>query len=200
MKRHALCFAALALASLVAACAPATPTRFYTLSGLPTPPRDTGGLAAGRFVGVGPIALPAYLDRPQIVTRTAANQAHLAESDNWVEPLATMVPRVLVDNLALLLGTDDVVVLPQQRDIRFAYQVQIDVNRFDVDSSGRAILDARWYVLADDTGNVTASGRSTITEPASDPGDYAEVAAAMSRALGAMSQEIATAILAKPRK
>ena len=111
-----------------------------------------------------------------------------------------MVPRVLADNLALLLGTDDVVILPQQRDIRFAYQVQVDVNRFDVDGSGRAILDARWYVLADDTGKVTASGRSTITEPASDPGDYAEVAAAMSRALGAMSEEIAAAILAKPRK
>ncbi len=70
------------------------------------------------------------------------------------------------------------VILPQQRAIPFAYQVQVDVNRFDVDSSGRAILDARWYVLADDTEKVTASGRSTITEPASDPGDYAEVAAA----------------------
>jgi uncharacterized protein len=199
MKWRTLCCVALVAASLVAACASGTPTRFYTLSGLPTPPHEAG-LAAGRSVGVGPVVLPAYLDRPQIVTRTAANQAHLAESDNWVEPLATMVPRVLTDNLALLLGTDDVVVLPQQRAIRFAYQVQVDVNRFDVDGSGRAILDARWYVLADDTGNVTASGRSTITEPASDPGDYAEVAAAMSRALGAMSHEIAAAILAKSRK
>ncbi len=111
-----------------------------------------------------------------------------------------MVPRVLADNLSQLLGTDDVVVLPQQRAIRFAYQVQVDVSRFDVDRDGRAMLDARWYVLADDAGAVVANGRSTIAEPASDPGNYAEVAAAMSRALGAMSQEIAAAILAKPRK
>lgn len=187
----------LALWLIAAGCADTQPTRFYTLSGLHTPPDASLALQPGQVVGVGPVSLPEYLDRQQLVTRSAANQVRIADFDSWIEPLSSMVPRILTDNLSVLLGTDDVITIPQRRAVRYAYQVEVDVSRFDFDATGRAVLDARWYLFGarDD---LLESGRATLSEPAA-AGDYAAVAAAMSRALGALSEQLAAAILTQAR-
>ena len=109
-----------------------------------------------------------------------------------------MFARVLAENLALLLGTDDVLMLPQRRDVTLDRQVEVDVTRFDVDNAGNAVLDARWWVYGRDGDKLLRSGRSTISEPAA-VGDYTAAAAALSRALGAMSKEIAQAIAVQAR-
>jgi uncharacterized lipoprotein YmbA len=109
-----------------------------------------------------------------------------------------MFARVLAENLALLLGTDDVLILPQRRDFALDRQVEVDVTQFDVDADGNAVLDARWWVYGRNADKLLRSGRSTISEPAA-AGDHASAAAALSRALGAMSEEIATAITEKTR-
>jgi uncharacterized lipoprotein YmbA len=177
----------------LAGCADSQPTRFYTLSGLAAESGEAlPALAPDLTVGVGPVTLPPYLDRPQLVTRAGSNRMILADFDSWAEPLQGLFARVLADNLALLLGTDDVVLLPQRRPMPLNYQVEVDVTRFDVDTAGNANLDARWW-LYDRRERLLRSGRSTITEPAQ-VGDYAAAAAALSRALGAMSTEIARAI------
>jgi uncharacterized lipoprotein YmbA len=178
----------------LAGCAQSQPTRFYTLSGLAAEAGETLPAPAPDItVGVGPVTLPAYLDRPQLVTRAGSNRMVLADFDSWAEPLDGLFARVLADNLALLLGTDDVLLLPQRRPTPLDYQVEVDVTRFDVDAGGNANLDARWWVYGRRGESLLQSGRSTITE-AAPPGDHAAAAAALSRALGAMSTEIAEAI------
>jgi uncharacterized protein len=149
-------------------------------------------------LGVGPVTLPPYLDRPQLVTRAGSNRVVLADFDSWAEPLDGLFARVLAENLAFLLGTDDVLLLPQRRPVPLDYQVEVDVTRFDVDTSGNAALDARWWVLDRDGEKLLRSGRSTITEPTS-VGDYSAAAAALSRALGAMSEEIGQAVADQAR-
>ena len=139
-----------------------------------------------------------HLDRPQLVTRAGGNQMVLADLDSWVEPLQGMFARVLGENLALLLGTDDVLMLPQRRDVTLDRQVEVDVTRFDVDDAGNAVLDARWWVYGRNGEKLLRSGRSTISEPAA-AGDYTSTAAALSRALGAISEEIAQAIADQAR-
>jgi hypothetical protein len=195
-------FAALAAgaASLaLASCADSQPTRFYTLAAMPDAPGEAmPALPPDLSVGIGPVTLPPYLDRPQLVTRAGSNRAVLAEFDSWVEPLQGMFARVLAENLALLLGTDDVLMLPQRRALALDYQVEVDVTRFDVDTSGSAVLDARWWVLGRDGERLLRSGRSTISEP-TQAGDYTAAAGALSRALGAMSLEIAQAIADQAR-
>ena len=74
---------------------------------------------------------------------------------------------MLGENLALLLGTDDVLLLPQNRDFALDRQVEVDVTRFDVDNVGNAVLDAKWWVYGRDGDKLLRSGRSTISEPAS---------------------------------
>jgi uncharacterized lipoprotein YmbA len=67
------------------------------------------------------------------------------------------------------------------------------VSRFDVDSSGHAVLDARWWILGQRGEKVLWNARSTVVEPTT-PGDQAAGAQALSRAVGQMSREIAGAI------
>jgi uncharacterized lipoprotein YmbA len=183
---------AAALLLVIAGCSQSPPTEFYTLSGMQLPP---GGLSAPRtVVGIGPVTLPDYLDRPQIVTRASGNRVILASFHSWVEPVDGMFTRVLVGNISSLLATDNVVTLPQRRLMPLDYQVEIDVTRFDADLSGRAVLDARWRVFGKDGDRLVEEGRSTIVEPVAEPGSYEAIVAAMSKALARMSSTIAGAI------
>jgi uncharacterized lipoprotein YmbA len=186
--------AVLAAGLTLAGCADSQPTRYYTLAALPEARRAAMPAEPSDLtVGVGPVTLPPYLDRPQLVTRSGDNRLVLADIDSWVEPLQGMFARVLAENLALLLGTDDVLMLPGRRDFALDRQVEVDVTRFDVDAAGNAVLDARWWVYGRGGEKLLRSGRSTISEPAT-VGDYTSAAAALSRALGAISEEIAQAI------
>jgi uncharacterized protein len=198
MRRPArsLALATVAAGLLLAGCAVTTPTRFYTLSSLLAAPGEATKAAPHELaVGVGPVTLPEYLNRPQIVTRTGSNRVVLAEFDSWAEPLDGLFARVLTENLSLLLGTDDIVPLPLRRPIRLDYDVEVNVTRFDVDGAGNAVLDARWLIYRDVSGELVHSARSTIVEPAPTDDEATDVQA-LSQALGAMSREIAAAIAA----
>jgi uncharacterized lipoprotein YmbA len=181
-----------AAALLIVAGCESPPTEFYTLSNMQLPPGTSS--KPRTVVGVGPVTLPDYLDRPQIVTRASGNRMMLAAFDAWVEPMDGMFTRVLVENLSSLLATDNVVPLPQRRPTPLDYQVEVDVTRFDADLSGRAVLDARWKVFGKDGEPLIEEGRSTIVEPAVGPDSYEDIVAAMSRALAEMSNTIAGTI------
>ena len=177
---------------VVAGCSESPPTHFYTLSGMQLPP--AGANAPKTVVGVGPVTLPEYLDRPQIVTRASGNRVVLASFHSWVEPVDSMFTRVLVGNLSSLLATDNVITLPQRRPLALDYQVEVDVDRFDGDLTGRAVLDARWRVFGKDGEQLIGEGRSTIVQPAAEPDSYEALVAAMSQALAQMSRAIASTI------
>ena len=71
-----------AVGLLAAGCAQTPPSNFSTLSSLRSD--DTQGSGAdpeGPTIALGPVKLPQYLDRPQIVTRSSPNRVHLAEFD-----------------------------------------------------------------------------------------------------------------------
>ena len=191
--------AALAAGLLLASCAQSPPTRFYTLSSVLAAPSETG--AAGErdlAIGIGAVTLPEYLNRPQMVTRIGSNRVALSDLDSWIEPLQGLVARTLAENLALLLDTDDVLTLPQRRPFRPDYQVEVEITRFDADAAGNAVLDARWWVLGARAETELHSTRTTLVEPVP-AGDRTAAVAALSRALGALSQEIADVIAAEER-
>jgi uncharacterized lipoprotein YmbA len=186
--------AALAGALLLAACTAAAPTRFYTLSSLLAAPGEPAfEVPPDLSVSVGPVTLPEYLNRPQLVTRDGSNRVIIADFDNWIEPLDGMVARTLAENLSLLLGTDEVLAMPQRRPFQPNVQVGVDITRFDADTSGNAVLDARWWLLGARGDRVLVSNRSTLVEQGA-AGDRATGAQALSVALGRLSREIAAAI------
>ena len=115
------------------------------------PAADTRSPQSPAVVAVGPVTLPDYIDRPQIVTRKSAYQLELAAYDHWAAPLYDMLPRVLVEDVALRLPSDRVVAFPQIGDASFDYRIAVDVSRFDVDATGEATLAARWQLYARST-------------------------------------------------
>ena len=186
---------------LLAACAETSPTRFYTLSNVGTSPSASENAAANRLaVGVGPISLPQYLDRPQVVRRSGPNTFDLAGFDSWGEPLEDMFPRVVAENLSALLATDRVFVIPRRRLPTVDYQVEIEVLRFDAEVGGDAVLVARWEIF-DGDGKQLRLDKSTVSEPVAAPvvGDsYEPVVAAMSATVAAFSQQLAQTIQSLP--
>ena len=190
LQRTRLC-AGLAIAGLLLliGCTPSRPTQLYMLSKLTpaTVPNDSKPIR----LGVGPVDLPAYLDRPQMVTRNGANRITVAEFDQWAEPLETGLQRVLIEDLAHALATDGVETLPARRSMSLDHQIKVDVARFDANEAGLVILDARWKIFDGQGDRLMKSGRSIVRQHASAAGDYREIAAAMSRCIAIMSGEIA---------
>lgn len=188
MKRSVILFL-FVLAALAAGCAAARPTHFYTLSPAALSP---AAAPAGLSVSVGPVSVPALVDRPQMVLKTGPNRVFLAEFDRWASPLKSEIARVVAENLTALLGARQVTVFPRMTAAEASYRVAIDVLSFESVSGQAAALDAAWRVTSGKNGT-SLEGRTTVAEAAPDAG-YAALAAAHSRALGKLSQEIAAAI------
>lgn len=144
-------------------------------------------------VGVGPVTLPAYLDRSQVVTRVSANRLELSGENRWAEPLKSSFSRILAQNLATLLGTQQVVVYPWLRPPRIDYQVKVDVERFETNANGTSDLVASWKILDPATGTVLASSTTSVAEPI-DSKDEGAAAQSLSRAVAALSRQIATSL------
>jgi uncharacterized lipoprotein YmbA len=167
------------------------PTSFYLLSSL-----DPGEVVIGSdavSLGVGPVELPAHLDRPQIVTRAEGNRLELAEFHHWAEPLRDNLTRVLADDLSVLLGTDRVWTYPWRRAAEVDYRVRVEVERFAAGPDPEVHLRGRW-ILSDAGGRPLATRRSSLRVPVSSLSDYAAVVEAMSRSVEELAGQMAAAI------
>ncbi len=191
-------FAIAALLAL-AGCAGNAPSRFYFLSPLPEAGGPSGASTPDRdvAVGIGPVRLPEYLQRAQIVTRTGPNEFQLSEFNQWAGPLEAEFSRVLAENLSVLLPTYRVAVFPWARPYPAQYRVQVTVVRFEADASGEVGLVARWGILGKDGKDVLHT-QSSLRETGGRQ-DYQATVAAMSRALAGLSREIATALKTIPQ-
>ena len=194
MKPHTIVFALCAV-TMVSCLSPRRDnSRFFVLSPVGS---DPGSIASRQaLVGLGPIKMPAYLDRQEVVTRVAPNRLELSGEDRWAEPLDSNFTRVLAQDLASDLGTQRITFYPWYNTTLVDYQVKVNVYRFESDKDGRVELTAHWQVLSG-TGKLLVVRDSSYTETAK-PGDASDSAAAMSRALGRLSREIASAIEATP--
>jgi hypothetical protein len=189
MNRLATIIISCAVAALIAGCA-SSPSRFYTLSPSAAPASVP---PMGSAVSVGPVSVPAAVDRLQIVIRTGPNQVFIEEFDRWASPLKVDIARVVAGNLIVMLGTPQVTVFPTSSAADASYRVVIDVLRFESEPDRAATLDALWTISAAKGGQVRRS-RTTLIEPTQGAG-YAALVAAHSRALGRLSLEISAAIL-----
>jgi uncharacterized protein len=175
------------VAVLAAGCS-TTPSHFYTLSRTATP----GPTPSNLSVVVGPVSIPAIVDLPQIVVSTGPNQVSLNEFERWASPLQNNIARVVAENLVSILGTPRVSMFQQSLNAGADYHVAIEVQSFESAPGEAATLNAVWIVRRTRDGK-TDTGRTSVREPASEKG-YDALAAAHSRALGRMSQDIADVI------
>ena len=173
-------------------------SRFFTLTAIAQPGSVTTRASsnpAGVSIGIGPIRLPGYLDRQEIVTRVSQNRIDLSEYDRWAERLETNFTRVLAQNLSVLLNTDQLVFYPWELNRKPNYQVTIEMLRFESNTRGEVQLSARWEILDTNKRMPLQAGESGITRQPTAQSTDASVAA-LSEALGDLSREIANAVSA----
>jgi uncharacterized lipoprotein YmbA len=163
------------------------PSRYFVLH-----PVVPAGTPAGVSVGLGPVSLPGYLRRPELLTRASAAEVSPADVERWGEPLDEALPRVLGRDLALALGTLDVRAYPWFREAQPDVQITVDVERFEREGD-EAVVAARFEVRDLRAGGRAVARAAEHRAPAASA-DAAATVDALSAALGALAGELAAAV------
>jgi hypothetical protein len=179
------------VAFLLAACSSTPATQFYKLNSLPSGQQENPAALLGEeiAIGVGPVELPEFLDRPQIVTRKSQNQLEISEFHRWAASFPRDFSRVLAKNISTLLPTDRVAVYPWGDTFSPTYQIKLNVEQFDGQLGEQVFLRVIWSLVGQEEANELVVRKTLIEEPVLTD-DYEGLVAAQSNALATLSREI----------
>lgn len=181
----------LLLALLAGACTSPEPT-FYTLAASPGVPRSGGP----RLVELRDPGIAGYLDRSEIVRGETGYKLDLRPGERWGEPFASMLGRVLAEDLNQRLPGTTVFTAHGSLSPEPQAQVEVDVPTFDLRAGGRVVLRAQVAVTRTGRGGSASRTRSVqiVTTPAST--ETPALVAAMSHAVGQLADVIAAMLRA----
>lgn len=170
-------------------------TKFYLLYSIPSPEaQEVGTTEKDLRIGVGPVELSEYLDRPQIVTQTSQSKLQVDQFNQWAETLEGNIARVLARNLSTLLSTENLFLFPWLGSTQLDFQVKLDIIDFKGTPDNKVVLDAHYTILDGDK-ELLAMKVVNISQPISDHG-YEGLVSSMSKALDQLSRKIAQTITA----
>lgn len=174
---------------LLTACGTTRPSTFYVLDGGVSPERSvTIKDARGILIGIEPVFVPDYLNKPQIVIRQPDGVTLTAsEYNRWAEQVSDVFPRVLGDAVSARMGFPAAKQINLNRDL-FPYRLYVEIIRFDAAFGEQAVLDAWWTVMTG-KGDILRRTRTTVTERAGN--DYAAIVAAERTLIDRLGAEIA---------
>lgn len=188
-------------------------TSYYRMSSSPISAAPSVGGKVRLMVG--PVSIPASMDRPQMVTQSGSTEVQVHEYHRWAGTLRGDIGQVISSRLAQDLGTSEVWNFSQSTQAQFDYQILVDVQNLDSSEKGGVILDVLWTIkpstqnialeqakktsknIANSNSNTNSqckngalTGRSVVSETISGSGFDAMVAA-QSRAFSKVGDEIA---------
>ncbi len=150
------------------------------------------GVEKGCIIGVGPISLPEYINRPQIVTRQSEHHFNVSEFNRWIEPINGSIYRLLVINLSNNLNSNRVYWLPRSdRQYPLHLRVAIDIGRFDGQLGKEVILESRWSLFNKEDKPIMT--RVSIINETVNGDTYDDLVVAMNGALQKLGKEISEA-------
>lgn len=170
---------------LLAACASPDPT-YYTLQ----PVAGTALPGGPATVEVRRPGLAGYLDRSDVVLKSAGYQLAVNSQDRWAEPLGDMIGRVLTQDLSQRLPGSSVFSQSGAITADAQLRVEIDVQGFDTEASGQVVLTAELAIERGATHVPLATRHLMLTATPAGPG-AANLAAAMSSLLGQLADAAA---------
>jgi len=173
---------------------PAGTSSYYTLNPvLPDAVPVVSGVGARLIIGIGPLTLPDYLDRPAVVTRLGPNRLEVNEGHRWAGTLHSEVLRTLASNLETMTGAALVVVTPWSPALEPDLRFRVDIQAFEGRRDGKVQLKAAWSLTPSRSGQ-PAVQRVTRLEEDTRGDDFDALAAAMGRALASLSRQMAEAV------
>jgi uncharacterized lipoprotein YmbA len=178
---------------LLSACISTPPTQFYVLEPLSEPSSSSMATEKKRQIGIGPVSIPAVLERKQIITRLPDSTIKIAEFHQWASPLKDNVAQVLTHNLATLQTGDLIRAYPWSAYGVVDYRIIIDIIRFDTRPEQSVNLEANWAIMNEKNHTVLSNGRSKIERPLNNS-SYPATVKALNKVLGEFSLELSQAL------
>lgn len=173
---------------LLTACSSTPPVRYYTLGPLsPASP----AIGSGPGLVVGPVGVPATIDRLLIVRQVDGARADVSDGHRWAAPLKTEIARRVAVELSRRSGNGRIVSWPQSSIIEPEMSIPIDVQRFDAEGFGKVTLEAVWTLRKG--GKDVLGRRFSATEQVGEP-TWEALAAAHGRLVDALAADIAFAL------
>ncbi|MEA3176927.1 MAG: uncharacterized protein QOI59_450 [Gammaproteobacteria bacterium] len=165
---------------------------YYTLTETPAPSRLT---APDNMtpIRLDRVTIPTELDRSQIVRRLDSTQLQIVEADRWAAPLDETIRRILSNDLAARLPPG-AVANPNEPSIGEKRQsLAVDIAEFYGDSACKVTLRAAWTLKQSDSQSLHGNEEATASPQGACTG-AGPIPAAMSQALGVLSDQIAAAV------
>jgi len=187
----------LALSGCAGIAGPSTPTQFYRLIDSNSQPEEAIKAALGPDIqiGIGPIVIPGYADRPQIVTSGAGGRLNVDDLNHWAEPVQANIKRIMVANIATMLNERQVFQYPGNfLPARSSVQVSVEIGDMIRQADGRVLLSASWNVkrLLDNSLLRRDSVKYISQNTAADFAQYSKI---LSQLFGRLSADILTSVV-----
>jgi uncharacterized lipoprotein YmbA len=174
---------------LLAGCGSSPATAYYALAAVSGSMRQAAlGTLEVRRPGIA-----GYLDRAEILTQWDGQRLQLAQNACWGEPLASMIGRVLAEDLTERLRGTIVFSASSDLSIPAATVIELAIWKFDLGPDGYVHLNALSSVRG--AGQPAARAITLQARPATT--DPNAVVATMSSLLGQLADEIANALTAR---
>ena len=193
---RAACMLAMMGLMMLTACGRSSPVVYYSLH--PAPAETAAAaekLPPDMAVSVGPVMIPAAMDRQLIVTRDTHDNLRLSEYHRWAAPLQKNIAAVLAQNLSSRLGSQRVTAYMAEDIFPPTHRIVVNINRFDGRLENNFVLDATWSIKKIGHEPPLVIRRTTINQPLPSAG-YDGLVTAQSKALAILSDKMASAILA----
>lgn len=189
MRPEIRSFSLLWVVLALAACGSSPPVRYFTLQ---APAIDYHQDAPGTpALSLGPLRLPEYLDRSQMVRRGAGAEIVVDGQSRWAEPLDQAVHRVVARTVDGLADALIVVAYPTTSMIDPDYRLVGSIYRFDADAQGLAVFEIQWAVADAESNPLISARRSRYTKQAASAGDPGALATALSDTLEQYGRDVA---------
>jgi uncharacterized lipoprotein YmbA len=132
----------------VAGCAGSQKSSYFTLYPMTWLTPKYVSEDTGISIGIGPVSIPEYLNRSQIVSRPGRYEIEISDINLWAESLDATIPKIVSENISKILSTDRVYIYPWTQKAP-DYQVKIDIIQFDGSMPGNVVIFSRWSLLKD---------------------------------------------------
>ena len=150
---------------------------------------------ASPAVAIASPSLPGYLDRQQLVSRSAGGELMMNPNHLWGEPLDSGIARVTAANLGRLKNSLNI--QPVKSFVTLDYQslLELRITRFEPDASGNVVLECTWKLQPVNGPVATTRAFTTRVPLAADPlGSQTGRVQAMNEALARLARQIAKSL------
>ena len=185
-------------AFILTACSSSPNSSFYLLKAKASGSGENITVDFDQSIIVGPIALPDYLKREEIIFRSEAHQVTVAEYHRWAEPLDRRITTLIASNLSSRFGAEKVIDYYANFTSNPDITVRVRISEFGPTTSGEVELLATWEIASRNTREpalFSADISTSVASGAATADDVAAAVDAMNRALNELSDDIAESIL-----